>query len=179
MRRSARWATVRLGAQRLVIWNHRLMHVDKAMAAQDDEIRVEYSQFGLRDEEAEDAFQSLVPDDGVGVGPGVAAFLSDGNDHYAQVRFESWLHEPLAPPAPWDVEEGIDELIDLPSGVVRLWELTGGPSPNAFRVGTAGRYRLRIHVRSLMTAVLNGEVDPDDMVWCRAERWLLRFWPAT
>jgi hypothetical protein len=154
------------------------MHVDKPTAVQDDEIRVEYSQFGLCDEEAEDAFQSLVPDDGVRVGPGIVAFLSDGNDHYAQVRFESWPHEPPAPAAPWDVEEGIDELIDLPSGTVRLWELTGGPSPTAFRVGTAGGYRLRIHVRSLMTALTNGEIDPENMLGCRAERWLLRFWPA-
>jgi hypothetical protein len=156
------------------------MRAEEPLAAQDDEILVEYSQFGLRDEKADEGFQSIgVPDGGICVGPGAAAFLSDGSDHYAQVRFESWQHEPLAPPAPWNVEEGIDELIDLPSGVVRLWELSGGPSSNAFHVGPAGRYRLRIHVRSLMTAVVNGEIDPDEMMWCRAERWLLRFWPAT
>ncbi|MEJ3745605.1 hypothetical protein WEI85_20225 [Actinomycetes bacterium KLBMP 9797] len=156
------------------------MRMEQPIAAQKDEIRVEYRQFGLRDEEADDAFQALgVPDDGVLVGPGTAAFLSDGNDHYAQVRFESWLYEPSPPSVPWDVEEGIDELIELPSGVVRLWELVGGPSPNSFRVGPAGSYRLRIHVRSLMTAVADDEVAPDETAGCRAERWLLRFWPAT
>jgi hypothetical protein len=149
---------------------------EQPVAAQEDEIRVEYRQFGLCDDEADDAFHALgVPDDGVRVGPGTAAFLSDGNDHYAQVRFESWPGEPGLPPVPWDVEEGVDELIDLPSGVVRLWELVGGPSPNSFRVGPAGRYRLRIHVRSLMTAAADGEVTPDQTA---VERWLLRFWPA-
>src|SRR4051812_38212617 len=140
------------------------MHVDKPTAVQDDEIRVEYSQFGLCDEEAEDAFQSLVPDDGVRVGPGIVAFLSDGNDHYAQVRFESWPHEPPAPAAPWDVEEGIDELIDLPSGTVRLWELTGGPAPTAFRVGTAGGYPLPIHAPRPINPLTHREIHPGNML---------------
>jgi hypothetical protein len=149
------------------------------LAAQEDEILVEYRQFGLVDEKAEGSFNSLgVAEEGIRVGAGRAAFLSDGNDHYAAVRFESWSHEPPAPPPPWDVEEGVDEVIDLPSGVVRLWELVGGPSPNAFAVGPPGAYRLRVHVRSFMTAVLNGEVDPDEMFAHGAEQWLLRFWPV-
>jgi hypothetical protein len=155
------------------------VRAERPVAVQDDEIRVEYHQFGLRDDDADESFQALgVPHEGVRVGPGTAAFLSDGNDHYAQVRFESWSGEPPPPPAPWDIEEGIDELIELSSGAVRLWELAGGPSPHAFRVGPAGTYRLRIHVRSLMTAVADGEIAPDEMLGCRAERWLLRFWPV-
>jgi hypothetical protein len=156
------------------------MRAEEPSAEQEDEILVEYHQFGLRDEGAEDSFHSLgVAEEGIRVGPGSAAFLSDGNDHYAAVRFESWPHEPPLPPPPWDVEEGVDEVIDLPSGVVRLWELVGGPSPNAFPVGPPGAYRLRIHVRSFLTAVLNGEVDPDETFGHGAERWLLRFWPAS
>jgi hypothetical protein len=167
-------------AQLLVAWEDHVMLAEEPIAAQDDEILVEYSQFVLRDEEAEVPFPLRVPDDGgVYIGPGIAVFRSDGNDHYPQIRFESWLHEPSVPPAPWDVEEGIDELIDLPSGVVRLWGLTSGPSPNAFRVGPANRYRLRIHVRSLMAVVANGEIDLEKTMFCRAEQWLLRFWPAT
>jgi hypothetical protein len=155
------------------------MRAEEPSAEHEDEILVEYHQFGLRDEQAEDSFHSLgVAEEGVRVGPGSAAFLSDSNDHYAAVRFESWPHEPPPPPPPWDVEEGMDEVIDLPSGVVRLWELVGGPSPNAFPVGPPGAYRLRIHVRSFMTAVLHGEVDPDETFGRGAERWLLRFWPA-
>jgi hypothetical protein len=155
------------------------MRAEEPSAEQEDHILVEYHQFGLRDEGAEDSFHSLgVAEEGIRVGPGIAAFLSDGNDHYAAVRFESWPCEPPAPPPPWDVEEGVDEMIELPSGVVRLWELVGGPSPNAFPVGPPGGYRLRVYVRSFMTVVLNGEVGPDETFGHGAERWLLRFWPA-
>jgi hypothetical protein len=30
-----------------------------------------------------------------------------------------------------------------------------------------------------MTAVTNGEIDLEEMMFCRAEQWLVRFWPAT
>lgn len=149
------------------------------LAVLHDEILVEYSQFGLQDEETSESFASLEgAGEGVQVGYGCALFLSDRNDHYPAVRFESWSHEPPAPPAPWDVEEGMDDVIELPSGTVRLWELVGGPSSHAFPVGPAGRYRLRIHVRSYNKAVLDDQVEPDALFLHGIEQWLLRFWPT-
>jgi hypothetical protein len=101
------------------------MDTGQPPAAFDDEIRVEYDQFGLSDEEAEESFSSLRPaQEGMRVGAGTVAFLSDANDHYAAVRFESWPHEPPTPPPPWDVEEGMEEVIELPSGPTR-------PTPGA------------------------------------------------
>jgi hypothetical protein len=153
------------------------MTTNDPLVVLEDEIRVEYRQFGLQDEEAATSFHMLgVAEEGLRVGGGCAAFASDGNDHYPLVRFECWSGEPPAPPSPWDAEEGVDDLIDLPSGIVRLWSLVSGPSEHAFTVGPAGRYRLRVHVRSFMTAVAEGEVDPDDLGVRAAERWLLRFW---
>jgi hypothetical protein len=155
------------------------MDEGRPFAARDDEILVEYHQFGLQDERATDTFLSLgVPEDGVRVGPGVAALLSDGNDHYPSVRLESWPREPRQTQSPWDVEEGFDESITLPSGVVRLWAVTGGPSNNTFEVGPPGRYRLRINVRGYAAAIADGEIEPDETFAHGAERWLLRFWPA-
>jgi hypothetical protein len=155
------------------------MCAGRPLAVQDSEVLVQYHQFGLGDEEAGGSFHSLgVAEEGVRVGHGLVAFVSDGNDHYPRIRLESWSHEPSAPPPPWDVEEGIDEVITLPSGVIQLCTLLDGPSGPAFRVGSPGRYQVRIHVRSFMTAVLDGEIDPEDMFVHGAEQWLLRFWPA-
>jgi hypothetical protein len=61
---------------------------------------------------------------------------SVGEDHVAAVRLECWDSAPTAPDGDWDDHEEVR--LPLTSGEIRLWALTDGPSPQAFRAGPPG-----------------------------------------
>jgi len=137
----------------------------------DDEVLVEYGVFGLMDLDV-DGCPRPWPEGSMDSGVAVEAIrnrvdiASAARDHVAAVRLESWPSIPLT-----DREVDDEVTVELTSGTVQLWSVTGGPG-REFEVGPTGSYHLRVSCEGHDAAVRQEPV-PD-----HTERYLLQFWPA-
>lgn len=153
----------------------------------EDDVFVMYGHFNLADAPGGENFTPDFRDQErwMQTGPGVITILSV-SDHSAQVRMEAWENEP--PPAPGQWDEMREAIFTPTGGSVTLWQITGGPSPWSFFVGTPGvkqhvrAYRRR-HVEfwDAMSRYREDQelLDPDGNLFpSDQEHYLLQFWPV-
>jgi hypothetical protein len=149
--------------------------------AADDTVVVESGVFGLQDVDTLSCpvpwpQDLLPPGEGLLVRPNRVDFDCGISDLRVPVRLEAWTGEPPADASGDDEDVDLEETeVDLSSGTVRLWELTGGGSLVTFTVGPPGHYGLRsisTGHRETAERMATGERVPDGTV-----RYLLRFWP--
>jgi hypothetical protein len=148
----------------------------------EDEVFVERGVFGLMDLDTASCpvpwpADLIPPEETVRVMTNRVDFNSAARNHVVAVRFEAWDGEP--PQDPREREEEFDEeetQVELTSGEVRLWELTGGASARTFLAGPrGGRYGLLVRCYGRDEA-LGYEIE-SLAVPRGTERYLLRFWP--
>lgn len=141
------------------------------MRSIDDEVLVEYGVFGLMDLDVDECPRPW-PEGSMEPGVAVEAIrnrvdiTSAARDHLAAVRLESWPSMPVT-----DREVDDEVTVELTSGTVQLWSVTGGPG-REFKVGPTGTYHLRVSCEG-HEAAMQQELVPD-----YTERYLLQFWPA-
>ncbi|MFD9818922.1 hypothetical protein [Streptomyces violascens] len=141
--------------------------------ALDDRIRVERGVFGLMDQDTAGCpspWPQGAPPEGeeVWAQTNRVDFASAAPEHYVTVRLEAWIEEP--PEGEAEVE------LELTSGVVELWSLTGGPSGGSLRVGPPGTYDLRVDCRRDDDRLMRYFQAPTSSAE-GIEEYVLRFWP--
>ena len=144
------------------------------LAAVDDTVVVEFSQFVLQETPMSRLALELWPesgDFGIAVGgPGGLLCKSSATDHYPDVRIELWSAAPPESDAEW--EERADVTIQV-TGDVRLQSVTAALSERVLRLPQPGEYKARVHVRGGRQARRLGEASFAEHV----ERWLIQLWP--
>jgi hypothetical protein len=146
-----------------------------------DRVVVESGVFGLQDVDTASTpvpwpQDLLAAGDGMRARPNRLDIECAVRDLRVPVRLEAWDGPPPEHADADDDSSAEEAEVDLSSGTVRLWELTGGGSSVTFTVGAPGRYLVRCAVTGQTEAVMReaaGERVPDGTV-----AYTLSFWPA-